>query len=215
LRHIKVGTQLAVGVPDDRIQLSTFRSLLMLKVNAGLTRKIGLPAYGSAGASCAIEMELDQALVLQDVSAFQNRLAAIYNICREAVERELITYRTTSRPDVTIENQRPTESQGKPESNPQFDDEDPSNPPTNGAQSVSEDRIETPLATDRQINFAHHLARQIRALGGQRLKELAQQIYSRPLEELTSREASQLIDLLKDMRAGNLDVGELLPGAAA
>ena len=126
-----------------------------------------------------------------------------------------MTYQRSTRAEVTIENQQLPESQGQLAINPQPDDQDHTVAPTNGAQPPGESRIEAPLATDRQINFAHHLARQIRALGGQRLKELAQQVYSRPLEELTSREASQLIDLLKDMRAGNLDVGELLPGAAA
>ena len=71
------------------------------------------------------------------------------------------------------------------------------------------------LATERQITFAQHLARQIRTLGGQRLRELAQQRYARPLEELSSVEASQLIELLKDLRAGKRSVSDLLPETIA
>ncbi len=184
----------------------------MLKVNAGLTRKIGLPAYGSAGASCTIEMELDQMIVLQDATALQARLTAIYDICRQAVERELGNYQSQT---ILSENQAAIENIEVAESSTQPELQDRSSTAGNGSELLRAPSSDSPLATDRQINFAHHLARQIRSLGGQRLKELAQQIYSRPLEELTSREASQLIDLLKDMRAGNLDVGELLPGAAA
>ena len=76
----------------------------MLKVNAGLTRKIGLPAYGSAGASCTIEIELDQTLVLQDATATQNRLDAVYEICRDAVERELFKYQLPRELPMVAEN---------------------------------------------------------------------------------------------------------------
>jgi hypothetical protein len=39
--------------------------------------------------------------------------------------------------------------------------------------------------------------------------------YGRSLDELTSPEASQLIELLKELRAGTKSVNDLLPGAAA
>src|SRR5947209_5368349 len=106
----------------------------MLKVNAGLTRKIGLPAYGSAGASCMIEMEFDQTLVLQDVAAFHNRLTAIYNICREAVDRELIAYQGASQAELTIENERTSKIQEKLENNPPLHVQDELSPPVNSTQ---------------------------------------------------------------------------------
>ena len=61
---------------------------------------------------------------------------------------------------------------------------------------------EAPLATSRQVDFVFQLARQIGSLGGQRMKLLATQLYSRPLEELTTLEAAGLIDLFKEVRAG-------------
>ena len=103
----------------------------------------------------------------------------------------------------------------RPEGHARPEDDGEAVSTANGLEALDAQGMDVPLASDRQINFAYHLARQIRALGGQRLKELSQQFYARPLEELTSREASQLIDLLKDLRAGNQEVSDLLPGAAA
>jgi hypothetical protein len=72
-----------------------------------------------------------------------------------------------------------------------------------------------PLATDRQVEFAYHLAREIRSLGGQRLPLLAEQLYGRPLAELNTAECSKLIGLLKELRSGARSVDELLASSAA
>ena len=42
-----------------------------VKVSAGLSRKHGLPDYGSVGASCQIEFEVDHRLLEQDLTGFQ------------------------------------------------------------------------------------------------------------------------------------------------
>ena len=58
------------------------------------------------------------------------------------------------------------------------------------------------LASERQLEFLYQLARQIRGLGGQRLMLVAEHRYGRSLNELTAAEASSLIDVLKEVRAG-------------
>jgi hypothetical protein len=75
------------------------------------------------------------------------------------------------------------------------------------------DDTRVPLVTSRQLDFLDHLGRQIRPLGGERLKLLAEHLYSRPLAELSAAQASQLIDLLKELRAGIRSIDELLPPA--
>ena len=45
-----------------------------LKLNVGTCKKIGQPHYGSLGASCYVEIELDQSLIFDDVDAFQQRV---------------------------------------------------------------------------------------------------------------------------------------------
>ena len=42
----------------------------MLRLNVGTNRKIGQPDYGSAGASCNLELELDTGL-FQDLEGLQ------------------------------------------------------------------------------------------------------------------------------------------------
>ena len=166
-----------------------------LKLNISLSQKLGLPNYGSVGASCAVELELDP-FVFHDAETFQQRAEAAFDICRIAVENELNKYRPPDPPPNGIDGGEPLAESGP-------------------ACTASADDCPASLATSRQVDFAYHLARQIRALGGQRLKLVAQHLYSRPLEELTTLEASRLIDLLKEVRAGKRSVDEYLSEAAA
>jgi hypothetical protein len=62
---------------------------MALKLHVGLSRKVGLPRYGSLGASCAVEVELDQGLLFHDVDAWQARVQEAFAACRQAVAAEL------------------------------------------------------------------------------------------------------------------------------
>ena len=46
-----------------------------IKINVGLSRKIGLPEFGSLGASCNVEFEADQQLLQNDLDGFYQRVA--------------------------------------------------------------------------------------------------------------------------------------------
>jgi hypothetical protein len=41
-----------------------------MKLNVGVSRKVGLPDYGSVGASCGIELEVDGSLLQHDLERF-------------------------------------------------------------------------------------------------------------------------------------------------
>src|SRR5438046_980968 len=69
------------------------RKLMPLKLNVGVSRKVGLPNYGSVGASCAVELELEP-LVFHDAATLQDRVQEAFNACRDAVDRELHTQQT-------------------------------------------------------------------------------------------------------------------------
>lgn len=60
-----------------------------LKLNCGLSQKVGLPHYGSLGASCHVELELEQSLLFQDPDGWQEKLRQVFDSCRHVVQEEL------------------------------------------------------------------------------------------------------------------------------
>ena len=61
-----------------------------LKLNVGVSRKVGLPDYCSAGASCNVEVELDAGLLQHDLGAFHAEVRAAFIAARQAVDDELV-----------------------------------------------------------------------------------------------------------------------------
>ncbi len=60
-----------------------------LTLNVGLSKKIGLPDYGSLGVSCNVQVELDQTLLLHDLDGFHHKVKQAYVACHQAVNDEL------------------------------------------------------------------------------------------------------------------------------
>jgi hypothetical protein len=60
----------------------------MLKLHAGVSKKVGLPGFSSASASCTIEAELDSSL-LQDREGFQIVVQRAYQSCEQAVQDQI------------------------------------------------------------------------------------------------------------------------------
>jgi hypothetical protein len=60
-----------------------------LKLNVGYSKKIGQPDYGSLGASCNIEVELDQYLVFHDLDGLHAKIKQVFVAARQAVQDEL------------------------------------------------------------------------------------------------------------------------------
>ncbi len=137
----------------------------MLKLNAGFSRKIGEPNYGSRGASVNVELELESALV-SDPNGLAARIRDLFSIARSSVEEEL--------------------ANGSPTNN---------STNGNGQQSRSNDN-------SRNIRFA--TSGQVRAIRAicERQNKIADRVASQhfgvnAVEDLTVRQASQLIDDLK------------------
>ncbi len=59
-----------------------------LKVNVGLSKKVGEQNYGSRGASVNVEMELD-ASSFSEPQRLQDRIRQLFNIARSSVAEEL------------------------------------------------------------------------------------------------------------------------------
>ncbi len=60
-----------------------------LKLNVGLSKKVGLPDYGSLGASCHLEVELDSSLLSTDLEKFQANVRRAYVACAQAGNDEV------------------------------------------------------------------------------------------------------------------------------
>jgi hypothetical protein len=62
---------------------------MALKVCVGLSRKIGQPDFGSLGASCSVEAEVENS-VLDREPEFSRRVRELYATCAQAVDEELV-----------------------------------------------------------------------------------------------------------------------------
>jgi hypothetical protein len=65
-----------------------------LKLSVGLQKKLGLPDYGSLGASCHVECELDASLLSGNPDQFQQHVRRAYVACAQAVNDELTRQQT-------------------------------------------------------------------------------------------------------------------------
>jgi hypothetical protein len=176
-----------------------------LKLDVGLSKKIGMPHYGSIGASCHVEVELESSL-LPDPDAFQERTKRAFNACRQAVNDELARHKPSG-------DGRGVQRPAAPSAGNSFDAaaQTGNGTGTNVAGKGSpQHRVST-----KQLDFAQTLAGEIRGLEANGLERLAQKLYGKPLNGLSSLDASGLIATLKSIKAGDIDVDVALNGAAA
>ena len=162
----------------------------MLKLHAGVSRKVGLPGYSSASASCTIEAELDSSL-LNDTEGFQIVVQRAYQSCEQAVQDQIA--RLTS--------------DGDSEPKPQEVVEVRTSPAIQGAR-ITTNRAEQPV-TNRAVlrdqpsprPATASQVRAIRAICSRRRIDLLSLLRDRygltTADELGIRQASNLIDELK------------------
>ena len=60
----------------------------MIKLNAGVSRKVGEPNYGSRGASVNVELELESAVV-NDTEALHDKIRTLFALAKRSVDEEL------------------------------------------------------------------------------------------------------------------------------
>jgi hypothetical protein len=162
-----------------------------LKLNVGVSRKVGLPNFGSAGALCGLELEVDSRLLETDLQAFHEHVRDAYVACRQAVEDELARYQELG---------RPAPSQGVAEVNGHGgrSSTGANGPAATTRTTIERERSRRP-ATAGQARALAALARRRGAdLGALLLAEFG---VATP-EQLSLREASGLIDRLKAEVAG-------------
>jgi hypothetical protein len=62
---------------------------MSLKLSVGVSRKVGQPGYGSVGATCGVELELEQSILRDDPREFERRARQAHAACARAVDAEL------------------------------------------------------------------------------------------------------------------------------
>jgi hypothetical protein len=155
---------------------------MALKLNVGVSRKVGLPDFGSVGASCNLELEVDAGLLERDLDAFHARVRDVYVAAHQAVHDELARL------------QAPVEAPHDPPASPHRE-------PANGHPGSDGHADRPPAgrscprrpATENQVRAIRSIAsRQHADLDGL-LRDYG---VGRP-EDLSLKQASELIDALK------------------
>ena len=162
-----------------------------LKFNVGLSRKLGLPEYGSLGASCHVEIELDGSLIQNDLDGFHRHVKNAFTACRQSVSDELARHQA-GEAEVPVPTPAASSTNGNGHRNG-----------TNGGG-----------ASKKQLDYASQLAGQIQGLGVRRLEALASKMFGKSIAGLSGLDASALIDTLKAIKAGQLDLNAALDGAS-
>lgn len=139
-----------------------------LRLSAGISKKMGLPNYGSLGATCHVEVELDAGLLADDLDGLHRHVRNAYSACSRAVNDELARHlRAMNNGSEQVAPEHEVAAQ------PDADRAGIDQPETggNGRGHASGDTREP--ATPRQIEFIRFLASQVRGLGVRRLGAVA------------------------------------------
>jgi hypothetical protein len=158
-----------------------------MKLNVGVSRKVGLPNYGSVGASCNLELELDATLLERDLDAFHNQIRGAYVAAHQAVHDELARLQTLtdSKPQAPARTlERGNVREGYDGKNRNGRSGRFQEAPACGRHPATPNQVKAILAIARRQNAD--------------VSTLLQQEYrvEQP-EDLTIRQASEVIDLLK------------------
>lgn len=158
---------------------------MAFKINVGLSRKIGQPNFGSLGASCHIDLEIDPQAIGHGPEAIQSQILGAFAICKQAVDTELAKCDQAASV-ITPYSFTPTQNGPLARSHAA----EPS------ARSAATESVAPPRrpATPAQIKAIHATAGKA---GIEVASELGQRYGIRNPQQLTIQQASHMIDHLK------------------
>ena len=163
-----------------------------IKLNIGLSRKVGETNYGSRGASINLEVELDNG-VLNDPAQLRDRVSDLYMLARQSVDEEL------QRPADAGPNEPSHENgNGHARTNGHGNGNGHGNAHAsngNGHSNGQHNRVEVARATQSQIRAIFAITKR---QGLDPHKVINDRYRVHKMEELTIREASAIIDELKN-----------------
>ena len=153
-----------------------------LTLNVGLSKKVGLPDYGSLGVSCNVQVELDGTLLQNDLDGFHEKVKRAYVACHQAVSDELHRQQQAVAPRGQNGNGQPTHGHSSSHNG---------NGRSNGQRTFRK-------ATASQVRAIHAIAERLNL-------DLARWLFDkfsqRAVAELSINEASTAIDELNALPA--------------
>ena len=157
---------------------------MALKLSIGFQKKLGLPDYGSAGANCQVDFEIDHSLLDNNLDGFHEKAQRAFAACQQAVNDQLARQTHGSAP----KNGNGHTNGHSPPGN--------GSPPKNGSSKGNGHSSGSPrMATQSQT-------RAIRAIASKQRLDLQQLLEARfgvgRPENLRLSDASTLIDELKN-----------------
>jgi len=182
-----------------------------LTLNVGISRKLGLPDFGSVGATCNVSVELDAALLTREPDAFQRHVRNAYAACSQAVNDELAR-QTTPGMAAPSGSGVPTAA-AAPNGHGNGAAQAAAGNGNGNGNGTSGNGNGTHAASQKQMGYVNQLARQIRGLGVRKLDSLTGKMFGKPLAGLSSLDASSLIDTLKAIKDGSVSLEAALNGA--
>jgi hypothetical protein len=151
---------------------------MAVKLSVGLQKKVGQPDYGSFGASCHVEFEIDRSMLDQDMDGFHQKIADAFAACRQAVNDQLAQQSGHSS----------SNGNGHAGNHSSRNGHSHTNGNGNGA------RQEVSSATQSQVRAIFAIARRHRLDPNSVVQE---RFHLNRVEDLSIQEASSLIDELK------------------
>jgi hypothetical protein len=156
-----------------------------VRLSVGLQKKVGLPDFGSLGASCHVEFEIDRGLLEHDLDGFHQKVADAFVACRQAVQDQLATAGRSHGEAIIHELESRTGRNGH---------SDPNRTNAHVGSNGNSHRPEIATVTQSQLRAIHAISRRIRIDLPVLLRERFQ---LERAEDLSIRQASSLIDELK------------------
>ena len=180
-----------------------------LKTNVGVSRKVSDNQYGSRGASVNLEVELDSTLI-QDPKLFHERIRQVFRLAQQAIDEEL----NRQHGPVSHASNGSNGQTAQPSNNGSNGNGHTATNGTNGNGHATTGNGKA-VASEKQMTYARQLAGQIKGLGVRKLETLADKMFHKPLASLSTMDASGLIDTLKSIKDGTIDLNTVLEGNAA
>ena len=176
--------------------------VMSITINVGVNKKIGLPDYGSAGGHCNIEIEADNS-ILDNPDQFLQRVRNAYELARQSVEEELSHHRQVGDRPNDRQGNAPSQSHATPaptQQKQEYQQDYRSNHPTGntGGGNSGGSRIASP----KQQQFIASLVKAVKGLDWRTLDRYCDVQFGKTCSQLTPREASALIDELKEAKEG-------------